>query len=325
MHKLFSFKLISKNPSKFASKTIRSNPISHQKTSNLPPNHHYHVFTNYTTVSPKMPTNCLMKVLSNPCSFKQFLPNGLMNSRKLVVGFENLGLLRAYFSKYNFQIHRPTGYRNTWLSQFRRKLTTEGVVIGLIVTNVAVFMLWKVADRRFMVQNFMISLDNFKSGRFHTLITSAFSHYDVGHVVSNMIGLYFFGMSIGHQFGPEFLLKLYLAGAVAGSVFYLVQHAYLALSSKERRLFERDPSNIPALGASGAVNAIMLLDLFLNPTKTVYLEFIIPVPAILLGIFLVGHDMVRILEGNTQISGSAHLGGAAVAALAWARLRRGRF
>lgn len=35
-------------------------------------------------------------------------------------------------------------------------------------------------------------------------------------------------------------------------------------------------------GASGAVNAIMLLDIFLFPKATLYLEFIIPVPAILL-------------------------------------------
>jgi hypothetical protein len=31
------------------------------------------------------------------------------------------------------------------------------------------------------------------------------------------------------------------------------------------------------------------------------------------------------LQGNSNISGSAHLGGAAVAAIAWARIKRGRF
>lgn len=138
----------------------------------------------------------------------------------------------------------------------------------------------------------------------------------------------------------------------------------------------------------------MLLDIFLFPKATLYLQFFIPVPAILLvrstliaqwfavhyekslrvlvvslqGIFLIGKDMLRILEvwclieclnfsiqlhlqffslfnkhvpglllldkfikfmcslqNDSQISGSAHLGGAAVAALAWARVRRGRF
>ncbi|TYH52035.1 hypothetical protein ES332_D10G322500v1 [Gossypium tomentosum] len=114
-------------------------------------------------------------------------------------------------------------------------------------------------------------------------------------------------LSIGRIFGPEYLLRLYLAGAIGGSVFYLVHHAFLAK------------------GASGAVNAIMLLDMFLNPKATLYFDFIIPVPAMLLGIFLIGKDILRIIEGNSHISGSAHLGGAPVAAIAWARLRRGLF
>lgn len=198
------------------------------------------------------------------------------------------------------------------------------MVLGLIIANVAVFLLWRIADPEFMFKNFVISLNNFTSGRLHTLITSAFSHIDVGHIISNMIGLYFFGTNIGRTFGPEFLLKLYLAGAIGGSVFYLVHHAFLAASSKNQSFGMMDPSKTPGLGASGAVNAIMLLDIFLHPTATLYLDFIIPVPAMLLGIFLIGKDMLRIMEGNSQISGSAHLGGAAVAAIVWARLRKGR-
>lgn len=193
------------------------------------------------------------------------------------------------------------------------------------MANTAVFMLWRIADRKFMANNFTISLDNFLSGRLHTLITSAFSHIDVEHIVSNMIGLYFFGMSIGRTFGPEYLLKLYMAGAIGGSVFYLVHHAFLAMSSKQQGMWTVNHSRAPALGASGAVNAIMLLDIFLNPKATLYFEFFIPVPAFLLGVFLIGKDVLRIIEGNSNISGSAHLGGAAVAALAWVRIRRRRF
>ncbi|KAL0364769.1 UNVERIFIED_CONTAM: RHOMBOID-like protein 12, mitochondrial [Sesamum angustifolium] len=191
-----------------------------------------------------------------------------------------------------------------------RRLTTDGVVIGLIVTNVAVFLLWRIASPQFMVKNFMISVDNFTSGRLHTLITSAFSHRDSWHLSSNMVGLYFFGSSIGRTFGPEYLLKLYLSGAVVGSIFYLAYHAFIAPSFQ---------------GASGAVNAIMLLDIFLFPSATLYFNFFIPIPAILLGIFMVGKDVLRILEGDHEVSGSAHLGGATVAALAWAQSRKGRF
>ncbi|KAK0587878.1 hypothetical protein LWI29_030364 [Acer saccharum] len=243
----------------------------------------------------------------------------LVTAKKVVVR------ARAQFSKRIFQsFPNYASHRRGWKSWFQR-LSVDDCVLGLIIANTAVFILWRIADQKFMMNNFTISLDNFVHGRLHTLITSAFSHVDMEHILSNMIGLYFFGMSIGKTFGPEYLLKLYLAGAIGGSVFYLVHHAFLTLSSKNQGTWTMDPSRAPALGASGAVNAIMLLNILLNPKATLYLDFIIPVPAALLGIFLIGKDMLRIIEGNSNISGSAHLGGAAVAAIAWARHRRGRF
>ncbi|RDX76908.1 RHOMBOID-like protein 12, mitochondrial, partial [Mucuna pruriens] len=238
-----------------------------------------------------------------------------------------------HFRRHNFNFnHDYDSYRRSWRSWFRR-LTPNDMVLGLIIANVAIFLLWRIANEKFMIKNFttansiicceQISLDNFKSGRLHTLITNAFSHVDTWHIVSNMIGLYFFGMNIGRSFGPEFLLKLYLAGAIGGSVFYLMHQAYKAQTSKDWRAMIA--SKELALGASGAVNAVMLLDIFLFPKATLYLEFFIPVPAVLLGIFLIGKDMLRIIEGDSNISGSAHLGGAAVAAIAWAGVRKGRF
>ncbi|KAG8476128.1 hypothetical protein CXB51_032909 [Gossypium anomalum] len=227
-------------------------------------------------------------------------------------------------SRFGFGPNRGL-LKSRWRLWFQR-FSASDMVLGLVLTNVAVFLLWRIADRRFMMDNFMVSLDNFKSGRLHTLITSAFSHIDIEHIVSNMIGLYFFGYNIGRIFGPEYLLRLYLAGAMGGSVFYLVHHAFwLSHPPQGQETRMMDPSRTPGLGASGAVNAIMLLDIFLNPKATLYFDFIIPVPAMLLGIFLIGKDILRIIEGNSHISGSAHLGGAAVAAIAWARLRRGRF
>ncbi|EPS62975.1 rhomboid family protein [Genlisea aurea] len=210
-------------------------------------------------------------------------------------------------------------------SSVSRKFTVEGVVIGLISANAAVFLLWRVFSPHFMVSNFTVSVENFTSGRVHTLLTSAFSHRDAGHVISNMVGLYFFGMSIGRSFGPEYLLKLYVGGALVGSLFFLIHHAFIAPSLQRNQTFGLDHSRVPGLGASGAVNAIMLLDIFLFPTKTLYFDFIIPVPAILLGVFLIGKDILRIVEGDPAISGAAHLGGATVAALAWALSRKGRF
>ncbi|KAL9270527.1 RHOMBOID-like protein [Drosera capensis] len=160
-----------------------------------------------------------------------------------------------------------------------------------------------------------VSVDNFKSGRVHTLITSAVSHVDFFHLASNMVD-FTSSEPIGRTFGPETLLKLYFARALAGSVFYLVHHAFLAKFLKERRMWDLNPSSVPALGASRAVNAIILLNIFMFPRATLYINFLIPVPAIFLGIYLIGSDVLRIIEGDPQVSGSTHLGGATVALLA---------
>ncbi|XP_020269737.1 RHOMBOID-like protein 12, mitochondrial [Asparagus officinalis] len=198
-------------------------------------------------------------------------------------------------------------------------LTPDGVVLGLIGANVAVFFLWRIGSPRFMRNHFMISLDNFKSGRLHTLVTCAFSHVEFDHLLSNMIGLYFFGTNIGRLFGPEYLLKLYLAGALGGSIFFLLHKFLIAPSSKGT--FGWDSSRVPGLGASGAVNAIILLNVFLFPKDIYYINLIIPVPAMLMGALIIGTDLWRVKKGEGDISGSAHLGGALVAALAWARIK----
>jgi len=196
----------------------------------------------------------------------------------------------------------------------------DSAVWMLIGANVAVFMLWRVADPGFMRRHFMISLDNLKSGRLHTLLTNAFSHAESNHLFANMIGLYFFGNNIANVFGPAFLLKLYVGGALTGSVFFLLEKAFLAHRKQDYEGW--DTSRVAGLGASAAVNATILLQIFLYPKGLVYLYFLIPVPAALMGAAIIGADLLR-LKRHGEVSGSAHLGGALVAALMWARIRKG--
>ncbi|KAK9669100.1 hypothetical protein RND81_13G109200 [Saponaria officinalis] len=259
---------------------------------------------------------------SNHVFFKQF--SSISHFKGPINSFlgSRICMIRSQFPKFKLS-NWSSSHKSNW-SSWSQGYSTDNIVLGLIVANTAVFVLWRVLDRNFMYKNFTISVDNLKSGRIHTLITSAFSHIDLGHIASNMIGLYFFGSNIGRYLGPEYLLKLYFAGAVVGSIFYVVHHAFIVKMFQKHGTFGRDPSKVPGLGASGAVNAIMLLDIFLFPKATLMFDFFIPVPAILLGIYLIGQDVLRMLEGDQQISGSAHLGGAAVAAAAWLRLKKGR-
>ncbi|KAI0501125.1 hypothetical protein KFK09_016068 [Dendrobium nobile] len=207
----------------------------------------------------------------------------------------------SFLQRKGFGAWKSSGF---WRSYGRNMPTSDEVVLGLIGTNVAIYFLWQFADLSFMRKHFVISLENLKSGSLHTMLTSAFSHSELDHLVTNMIGLYFFGTNISRLFGPAFLLKLYVAGALGGSVFFLLHRAYLESTNPFHW-------RAHALGASAAVNAIILLDVFLFPKNIYYVNLVIPVPAILMG--------------DDNISGSAHMGGAFVALLAWVALKKGWF
>ncbi|KAG0469268.1 hypothetical protein HPP92_018596 [Vanilla planifolia] len=195
---------------------------------------------------------------------------------------------------------------------------SDEAVFWLIGVNVAVYFLWRFVDSSFMQKHFVVSLENLRNGNFHTMLTSAFSHSELDHLVTNMIGLYFFGKSISSLFGPTYLLKLYTAGALGGSIFFLLHRAYL-------ETFQSYRHRAHALGASAAVNAIILLDVLLFPKNIYYVNLVIPVPAILMGAFIIGSDLWRIKKGDEYVSGSSHMGGAAVALVAWIALKRGWF
>ncbi|KAJ3696186.1 hypothetical protein LUZ60_001563 [Juncus effusus] len=254
-------------------------------------------------------------------SFSRYKPLGLLVLAQAKNGVQMGRILTRSFS---FSLQRRSGpgqiissIRRFWSYQI---MMPDGIVWFLVGANIAVFVLWGIADPTFMRNNFMLSLDNFKSGRLHTLITNAFSHSELDHLFTNMIGLYFFGQSIASLFGPKFLLNLYLAGALSGSICFLLHRAFLVPSNQG--YIGWDKSRVPSHGASAAVNAIILLEIFLFPKRLVYLYFLVPVPAAFLGALLIGSDLYRLNKGQGRVSGEAHLGGALVAALVWARIRK---
>ncbi len=73
--------------------------------------------------------------------------------------------------------------------------------------------------------------------------------------------------------------------------------------------------NASLVGASGAVTAVTILFALNFPRVTLYLWGILPVPAFILGIFIVLMDLSGAAKGGTNIAHSVHLAGAAFAFL----------
>lgn len=148
----------------------------------------------------------------------------------------------------------------------------------------------------------------FAEGKVWQLFTAIWLHdpFSAQHVIFNMLALFFFGRSVEMFLGPKRFLTLYLAAGIFASLVYTAW-SYLVGNA------------IPALGASGAVYAVLAWMALQRPKATVYLMMIIPMPMWLaVGVFIIGMEMLQ-LGGNFSGAGSAvaHLAGAAFGAAFW--------
>ncbi|KAI9320020.1 hypothetical protein BX666DRAFT_1832938, partial [Dichotomocladium elegans] len=140
------------------------------------------------------------------------------------------------------------------------------VLYALIGVNGVVFLAWQYAvnsyrqfgDGRwlnFMMAHFMTSVDSFKHGRIHTLLTSAFSHRDGFHLGINMLVLYSMGQAAIEALGASRFLLLYGGAGIAASLATLAYRQYLR-PVLERKKIIRGPVPFGSLGASGSVMGI---------------------------------------------------------------------
>lgn len=144
------------------------------------------------------------------------------------------------------------------------------------------------------------------------LVTYGFLHdvRNVGHIVFNMIALWFFGRSVEYRYGKREYLTFFLVSMVVAGATYLAGE-FIA---------HRDVRMIPSmLGASGAVSAVVILFCLNFPHQTLYVWGILPIPAWVLGVIYVGSDifgaMGRQSGEGANVAFTAHLGGALFAVL----------
>jgi rhomboid family protein len=138
-------------------------------------------------------------------------------------------------------------------------------------------------------------------GELITILTSMFLHGGWIHLGGNMLYLWIFGNNIEDRFGHVGFLAFYLLGGVAAAVTQVV----------------RDPtSEVPIIGASGAIAAVLGAYLVLYPRarvlSLVFLGFfyqLIQVPAILvLGFWFV----LQLFSGLMSLGAAGADGGVAV-------------
>ena len=123
-----------------------------------------------------------------------------------------------------------------------------------------------------------------------TIVTNLFIHGGIGHIIANMLTLYFFGSFLCRLIGTRRFLIIYFSGGILGNIFYL----FLSPS----------PFSI-AVGASGAIFALGGVLTVLTPRLRVFI-FPIPVP-LPLWVAVIGGFII--LSFFPHVAWQAHLGG----------------
>ncbi len=122
-----------------------------------------------------------------------------------------------------------------------------------------------------------------------TIVTNLFVHGGLGHILANMITLFFFGSYLMGMAGQMRFLLVYFLGGLTGNVFYI---------------FLADPMVI-GIGASGAVFAVGGALVILSPSIRVFV-FPLPVP---IPLWLAVLGAFFILNLFPQVAWQAHAGG----------------
>jgi len=191
------------------------------------------------------------------------------------------------------------------------------VNIALIVANFAVFLFYELPNGDAAVNQasfYPCDLD----GSCHLgipwgvgWITAMFMHAGWDHILGNMLFLAIFGKNVEDAFGRLGYLVFYFAGGFAAAMMQSAMTLLFGAASD---------AQIPTLGASGAIAAVMGAYIVLYPSsriRTWVLWFLVDIPA---WIYLGGWFLYQFFEGNyallhpTNNAGSgvaffAHVGG----------------
>lgn len=138
--------------------------------------------------------------------------------------------------------------------------------------------------------------------QYYRLFSHGFVHANWTHLLINMIVFFSFGQAVENY---------YLRYAAGGIWTYLALY-FLALPMSSLLTLRMHYNNpyYNAVGASGAVNAIVFAFVFLDPWSKLYLFFAIPIPGIVFGILYLWYSYVMSKKENDGIGHDAHFLGA---------------
>lgn len=195
---------------------------------------------------------------------------------------------------------------------------TGKMVSRLIVINIVLFLVLRVTDliaflsaSDFTIQSlisypyFILALPSGLSNLLThpwTLITYGFTHFELFHLVFNMLWLFWIGSILTEYLGNKKILPVYMMGSWFGGALYILFYNIFPY-------FSNVVDQSSCIGASAGIMAIILAAAVLLPDYSIII-FIWPIRLKWLAAIFVGIDIISISFDGNPGGHIAHLGGA---------------
>lgn len=216
--------------------------------------------------------------------------------------------------------------------QYYRPNLFPPVVKNLLIINALIFVAQMTleASNPYAIEN-LFALHDARSVFFkpHQLITYMFLHGSIGHILSNMLGVWVFGGMLENHWGGKRFLQFYiLCGIGAGLLHLGVLYIEMKPAWDYIRMFPVEEQakhihnnlvviqdiaiNQATLGASGAVFGCLAGAAYLFPNSIVMIYAIIPLKIKWLALGYGAYELYVAVQNSAgdTIAHFAHLGGA---------------
>jgi len=179
------------------------------------------------------------------------------------------------------------------------------VTVGLIILNVAVFVWMHLTgniSEAFFREVGLIPARIAAGEALHTLFTSIFVHAGIIHLFGNMLFLWIFGDNVEDRLGKFGFLLFYLSAGLTADLLQIAVNVH---------------SEIPAVGASGAVAGILGAYLIFFPQAKIKVFFYGRIVDVWAAFYLIGWLALQLLNGflsraagtSAGVAWFAHIGG----------------
>jgi membrane associated rhomboid family serine protease len=207
-----------------------------------------------------------------------------------------------------------------------RRFSAAGILSRLLAVNAAVFLIVLLTDVAFTLfgapelsilpwlqlpsapQEFVLKP--------WTLLTYMFTHFDVWHILFNMLILYLFGQIFTDFFNPRRLGSVYLLGGIAGGALYMLVYNVVPYFAGE--------GGGQLVGASASVMATVFAVAVYRRDYEIGLMLIGRIKIIYVALAVLLIDVLGIAAASNAGGHIAHLGGASAGAIFAVCLKAGK-